>query len=471
VTLLLPLAVGAMTLTGCVADPAPQMVGAVAGDHSATVTWQAPLGIPFPIVAYVVTPLINNVAQTPIRFDSTATTETVTGLTNGTRYTFEVKAINTLGNDSASSAASGLAIPPGVTAVTTNFAHTCALTASRTVYCWGLNDFGQLGDNTTTDSHTPVEVTGAGSDGIVTQVAAGLIHTCALLDEGQVYCWGDNEDGQLGDSNTLSSLWPIPVGTPNDPINTATAIASGGYHSCALLAGGTIKCWGYNASGQLGDGTTTTSTTPVTVTGISTATAIAAGDQHTCALLADGTVKCWGVNNVGQLGNGTTTNSTVPVTVTGAGSTATAISAGREDTCATDFGVRCWGDNSYGQLGFSNGNTYSDTPGVPVQIDAGLRTATAIAPGDTHTCAVTDNHTVWCWGYNADGELGNGTTNNSTNAVEASGILTATAISSGLGNSCAVVAAGVKCWGQNIYGELGNGTTTNSSTPVTVVWP
>src|SRR6516165_9261533 len=127
VTLLLPLAVGAMTLTGCVADPAPQMVGVVAGDHSATVTWQAPLGIPFPIVAYVVTPLINNVAQTPIRFDSTATTETVTGL----------------------------AIPPGVTAVTTNFAHTCALTASRTVYCWGLNDFGQLGDNTTTDSHTP----------------------------------------------------------------------------------------------------------------------------------------------------------------------------------------------------------------------------------------------------------------------------------------------------------------------------
>jgi alpha-tubulin suppressor-like RCC1 family protein len=459
-----------MVLTGCVADPAPQMVGASPGVRSATVTWQAPLGIPFPIVAYVVTPLVNNVAQSPTQFNSTATTETLTGLTNGTTYTFEVKAINTLGNDSASSAASTAVTPFGITAVTTGGAHTCALTGSGSVYCWGNNFSGQLGDGTATDAHTPVAVVAIGRNGAAkaSQVAAGHDHTCALV-VGTVLCWGDNSAGQLGNGTNVASKTPVAV----DGITTATEIAAGDAHTCALLAGGTVDCWGYDLNGQLGggDGSNGESTLPVSVIGITTAAAIAAGSAHTCALLADNTVECWGNNQVGQLGNGTTNDSPVPVMVTGAGSTATAISAGHNHTCAMDFGVRCWGDNQYGQLGFYNGNPYSDTPGPPVQIDSNLRTATAITAGDSHTCALADNHGVWCWGLNDTGQLGDGTLSNSGNAVEVSGISTATAISAGSSYSCAVVAAGVKCWGNNTVGELGNGTTTNSSTPVAVVWP
>jgi alpha-tubulin suppressor-like RCC1 family protein len=468
-----------MTLTGCVADPAPQMVGVVAGDHSATVTWQAPLGIPFPIAAYVVTPLINNVPQTPVRFDSTATTETVTGLTNGTRYTFEVKAINALGNDSASSAASGLAIPPGITAVTTAGEHTCALTGSGTVYCWGHNGSGQLGDGTATDANTPVGVVGIGRNGAAkaSQVAAGHDHTCALV-VGTVLCWGRNDVGQLGNGTNVGSNTPVAV----QGITTATAIAAGADHTCALLAGGTVDCWGFDGDGQLGDnfgeGSSGESTVPVSVIGITTATAIAGGLDHTCAVTADNTVACWGDNVLGQLGNGSTNNEPWAVPATGIGN-ASAIAAGYDYTCAliSDGSVYCWGDNQYGQLGFYaqlpvyNGFPYSDVRDLPVQIDAGRRTATAIAAGDNHTCALADNHGVWCWGLNAHGELGDGTTTNSGNSVQVAAISTATAISAGTGDSCAVVAAGVKCWGQNTLGELGNGTTTDSSTPVPVVWP
>jgi alpha-tubulin suppressor-like RCC1 family protein len=463
---LLPVAVGAMTLTGCVADPAPQMVGVVAGDHSATVTWQAPLGIPFPIVAYVVTPLINNVAQTPTRFDSTATTETVTGLTNGTRYTFAVKAINALGNDSASSVESGVVTPPGITAVSTGGEHTCGLTSDGVVYCWGRNDQGELGDSTTIESHTPVETKLAPFK--ASQVAVGSAFACAVVPPGTVFCWGDNSLGELGDGTGVSSAVPSIVSFTS----TATAIAAGDSHACAVFADGTVQCWGSNQYGQLGNGTTTNSLSPVTVAGITTATAITAGFGHTCALLAGGTIKCWGLANWGQLGDGTTTNSSTPVTVTGI-TTATAVSAGYVDTCALLAGgiVKCWGSNIYGELGYYNGNNHSDAPGTPVQIDANLRTATAISAGYSHNCVVADNHGAWCWGLNDHGQLGDGTLNNSGNSVEVAGISTATAVGGGDDDSCAVVASGVKCWGVNVYGEIGNGTTNDTSTPVAVVWP
>jgi len=257
----------------------------------------------------------------------------------------------------------------------------------------------------TVGTSAPPPPTGSGS-----QIAAGGFHTCALRAGGTVQCWGNNQNGQLGNGTNTYSTMPVSV----SGLSGVTAIAAGGFHTCALLSGGTVQCWGYNVFGQLGNGTTTDSTVPVSVTGITGATAISAGSAHTCALLSGGTVQCWGRNDYGQLGNGTNTDSTVPVSVSGL-SGATAISAGDLHTCAALSGgtVQCWGDNQYGELG--NGTTSFSPPygsNVPVSV-SGLTGVTAISAGGGHTCAVLSGGTVQCWGYNREGELGNGTNSTS----------------------------------------------------------
>src|SRR5439155_640288 len=203
------------------------------------------------------------------------------------------------------------------TRVVTGDAHTCALLGDGTVQCWGVGDSGQRGDGTFNNIST---VPGAvvGITGAVAVAARGY-HSCALLGDGTVWCWGRNSDGQLGNGTTIGS--PVPGRVAGLP--SATAVSGGFQHTCALLADGTVQCWGRNLEGQLGDGTTTSSSTPVRVGGITGAVAVSAGILHTCALLANGTVKCWGAvgpnNDFGQLGNGATTGSSTPVTVTGTG--------------------------------------------------------------------------------------------------------------------------------------------------------
>jgi len=350
--------------------------------------------------------------------------------------------------------------------------HVCAVLQNGEARCWGNNSAGQLGNGTVTDSSAPVPVSQ------MTQAAGvttGGFHSCAVLRNGAVQCWGMNEVGELGDGTTVSSSVPVAV----SGIATAVAVAAGYKHACALLSDHTVRCWGDNSYGELGDGnailspnrggpSTAHSSAPVTVAGINTAVALTASDgYHSCAVLQDGTVRCWGDNVSGQLGDGSRTTAITPVTVAGI-TTAVAVSSGDFHTCALlqAGAVRCWGLNYSGQLGDGTGQD-SDTP---VQV-SGISTAVAVSVGVLHTCAVLQDGTARCWGYNSNGQAGDGTTTSALAPVTVSGITTATsAVAAGNNDSCALLRGGlVKCWGMDTYGELGNGTTVDAYTPTTVV--
>jgi alpha-tubulin suppressor-like RCC1 family protein len=351
----------------------------------------------------------------------------------------------------------------GAFAISAGQVHTCALISDGTAKCWGVNGNGALGNGSLVDSTTPVAVT-AGSDlpGTgATEIVAGVSRTCALVSDGTAKCWGINSLGQLGNGTTSNSPTPVVV----SGLTGATTIANGNAHTCALISDGTARCWGANTYGRLGDGTTTSSTTPVVVSGLSGAIAVAAGTYHTCALISDGTARCWGYNGDGELGNGTWTDSTTPVVVSGL-TGAIAIAAGDQHTCGlmSDGTAKCWGINVKGQLG--NGTmTGSNTP-VAV---SGLTGAIAIAAEALHTCALMSDGTAKCWGWNSNGQLGNGTMTDSTTPGMVSGLTGAIAIAAGSFHTCSLMSDGTaKCWGANSNGQLGNGTMTDSSTPVVV---
>jgi alpha-tubulin suppressor-like RCC1 family protein len=349
----------------------------------------------------------------------------------------------------------------GVSTVSLGSSHTCALTTAGVAQCWGSNTNGQLGDGTTTSSSTPISVTGLGSD--TAALGVGSNHSCAVSDSGSLKCWGSDTDGQLGFGGGKYQAAPLEV----TGLTNATVIEGATNHSCAITSAGGVECWGYNGFGQLGNSTTVASVSPVAVTGLSSGVvAIDTGESHSCALTTDGGVKCWGYNGFGQLGNGTTVASTTPVDVSGLTSGVIAISTGTSHTCAvtTGGGVKCWGYNNRSQLG--NGTT-TNSP-IPVDV-AGLTDVAKITGGSLHTCALTGTGGVKCWGYNDVGQLGNGTTTASPSPVDVTGLTSGvSAITAKSTSTCAVVDGGAKCWGYNGNGQLGNGTTTNSSTPVDV---
>jgi alpha-tubulin suppressor-like RCC1 family protein len=335
-------------------------------------------------------------------------------------------------------------------------AHTCFL-SSGAVTCVGEGSSGQLGDGSTKSSATSVVFT-LGTSAV--SVVAGCDHTCALTVAGTVYCSGDNASGDLGDGSTTTASTAVFV---TDLGFVAIAIAAGDVHTCALLANGGVECWGNNGAGQLGDGTTANASTAQPVSGLSGAVGIAAGSEHTCAVTSAGTVWCWGQNSYGQVGNTSVTSSTsTPVEVTGL-SGAVSVTAGARHTCAlTEAGaVWCWGYGADGELG--DGSTASS--GTPVEIppstNFGGSVVMAISAGAVgyETCALTAAGGVWCWGDNVDGGLGDGTLTSRSTPVEVSGLPSgAIAISTGDYFACAQISGeGNYCWGSNADGELGTG--------------
>jgi len=312
-----------------------------------------------------------------------------------------------------------------------------------------------------------------------TTIAAGYTHTCVIR-SGAAYCWGDNTYGELGNNSTMSSSVPVAVNTGGALAGVTLAQISAGYElTCALSTAGAAYCWGSDATGQLGNNSTTQSNVPVAVStsgvlaGV-TLTQISTGGSagFACALSSAGAAYCWGANTNGELGNNSTTQTNVPVAVSTSGVlggvTLTQITSGDASACAlaTMGAAYCWGFDTNGQLG--NNSTTQST--VPVAVSGGL-TFSQINSGANHSCALTTAGAVWCWGYNGNGQLGNNSTTQSLVpvAVTATGVLsgvTLAQISTGYQVSCALSAAGTAyCWGQ---GALGNGTTGQSLVPVTV---
>jgi alpha-tubulin suppressor-like RCC1 family protein len=353
--------------------------------------------------------------------------------------------------------ASGSITPTGVSA---GGEYTCVRLPDGTAQCSGRNHFGQLGNGRFDDGPVPrlTQVSGVIT---ATRVAAGDEFGCALLADGTARCWGLGHKGQRGDG-TFDPFSAVPVAVSG--LNGAVDVSGGYDHACALLADGTIQCWGSNLDGQLGNPSTPSgSSVPVVVSGL-TADAMSTGADHACAVLADRTLRCWGKNHTGQLGDGTLESSATPVPVNGI-TDAAGVKGGGFHTCAVlqEGTVQCWGENEIGQLG--DGTRRRST--TPVQV-VGIANAVAVTAGWRHSCGLLVDGTVRCWGDNEFGQLGNGTTTSSSTPVQVTGITDAVAVSaSWWHHSCALLEDGtVRCWGANDWGQLANGTTTGSSIPV-----
>ena len=333
----------------------------------------------------------------------------------------------------------------GVVAISAGANFTCALMATGGVQCWGYNHWGQLGDGTTQDRLTPVPVNGLPT--AAASIATGATHACAVTVTGLIDCWGKNDAGQLG-NGTISGGTPVPVPGQVKNLLDVISVTAGELHTCAVTKDSSTYCWGDGAFGALGSGGATSQPLPVEVKG--KFVAISASAEHTCALTAIGAVYCWGQDTMAL--------NYAPVGVYGLSSPIAALVAGDSHTCALVADtVRCWGNNTDGQLGGTPTNL-----GVPV--GTGLRNVRAIAAGVAHTCALTTGGYVICWGHNANGELGDGSTTSRSNPVGVSGLPPGiVAITAGAHHNCALTLAGaVWCWGYNQDGEVGDGTTANN---------
>jgi alpha-tubulin suppressor-like RCC1 family protein len=357
----------------------------------------------------------------------------------------------------------------------------CALLDDGRVRCWGANDRGQLGNGTTVASFVPVDVAGLpASPSRAVAVATGWAHACAAVSSGDVWCWGDNSTGELGPGATAAfSTTPVRVtgvtgvAAPATRASPPTLAAGGGTsttaptvfgHSCAVGSGG-LACWGANDSGQLGNGTTTQSATPVAI-GLPTVTSIAAGQRHTCAVSA-GALRCWGANGSGQVGDGTSSQRTTPTAVSTtsfpSGSTATFVATSRASTCAVVTGTApqlfCWGENGSGQVTASAPPPATQLTPIAPSLGGGFQPLW-VSAGRAHVCGLEPGtNGLKCFGANGLSQLSGAPTAIGKNDVVlgAAGGL-ATTVAAGGDHSCALLVDGsIQCWGANDRGQTGTG--------------
>ena len=345
------------------------------------------------------------------------------------------------------------ACPAGAISVGAN--HSCAVTATGGVRCWGGNESGQLGDGTTANAwRAPAAdaVTG------VSALATGARHTCALTAAGGVRCWGANDAGQLGEVGVTVRATP----PTKDLLTGVKAVAAGASHTCVLTTTGGVRCWGANEAGQLGDGTTMGKSVVPTADVLTGVKAIAAGGFTTCALMQTGGVRCWGANTFGQLGDGTTADRATPP-LADVATDAAALSVGIGHTCivTTSGGVRCWGHNGGGELGDGTLLEILTPPATDV-----LTGARDVAAGSNFTCALMASNGVRCWGYNSDGQIGDETPNAEERMTPPTTDILADvqAVSSGNAHVCVrTKSGGIRCWGGNGVGQLGDGLTPDAA--------
>lgn len=352
-------------------------------------------------------------------------------------------------------------------------AHTCAVGSGDRAYCWGANGAGQLGDGNSAGSDLPSRVVGGL---MIASISAGHDHTCAITISGTAYCWGDNDRGQLGDGSTNGSITPVVVAG-----GLSFAWISAGYdHTCGIAVDGTGYCWGANTRGQIGDGTRNDRTTPTAISSDSALAAISAGGgvlvAHTLGVTTGDAGLSWGGNNVGQLGRSASGDcGGVPCDpgpgFIGGTEDFRQVSAGQGHSCGVTPGGDgyCWGANGSGQVG--DGSTAGERQ-QPTAVSGG-HGFSVIRAGRNHTCGLTTTGQAWCWGVNIFGQLGDGTGSGSSRIpVAVAGGLQFVQLSVGDNHSCGVTADGaVYCWGANGEGQIGDGTQDDRWDPTPVVSP
>jgi alpha-tubulin suppressor-like RCC1 family protein len=427
--------------------------------------------------------------------------------TDGTVWTWGHNSSGQLGNNTTTPSQKPVQVmgPNGtgflnnVVNVSASNDHVLAWKSDRTLWAWGWNNLGQIGDNTYTPRRTPVQVVGPNGTGFLTDVisaTAGGAHSVAVRGDGTVWCWGDNNNGSLGNNTVTYSPVPIQTLGPNgvSVLTDVVEVTAGEFFTLARKSDGTVWSWGLNNFGQLGDGTTTLRTTPVQVLGpngtgfLTGVVGIAAGQSHALALRSDGTVWAWGYNGSRQLGDNTATQSLTPVQVHGPGNVGfltgiSSVVAGRNYSMArrSDGTAWSWGDNLVGQLG-DNTNT---TRGTPVQVvgpngSGLLADVTMVGAGVHHSVACKSDGTVWCWGYNGNGQLGTDTSTDSKTpirTVSPEGLNLFTGAKAVVTGPLALHTVVLKpdgtvfTFGYNAFGQLGDGTTADRSIAVQVPGP
>lgn len=345
-------------------------------------------------------------------------------------------------------------------------AHSCGLDGSGAAFCWGENGLGQLGNADLNSTTEPVAVF-QGSMAF-SEVSAGASHSCAALSDGQVYCWGSNEFGQMGNGN-FGTVESAPVRVTTNVL--FGSVSAGGAHSCAISSDNRAFCWGLAGDGQLGTGISGDNPRPTAeqVVGDLQFVAVSAGNQHTCAITAGGAAYCWGRGTMGELGQGANNSSDVPVAVSG-GLAFFRIAAGDEHTCGLvlDGAAYCWGSGADGRLGTG----VTSNTNEPTEVSGGILFED-ISAGGAHTCAVTGDDVAYCWGRNDQGQLGDGTSVTRLEPTAVTGGIDFEAVSAGTGPvvtaTCGYGADGfVYCWGDGLSGHIGNGSQASVAVPTRV---